>query len=49
VGIGRIEDILDAQKLEGQGDEENVVRGVAALDDIETPPKVDPPGVEEFQ
>ena len=40
-----IKDVLDAQQLEWQSDEKNIVGRVASLNDIETPEEINPPCV----
>lgn len=43
-----VKHVLDAEKLEWKGYEENIVRRVAPLNDMEAAPKVDPPRVHYF-
>ena len=43
-----VEDILHAQQLERQGDQEDIVGRIAALNDVKAAPQIDPPGVEEL-
>jgi hypothetical protein len=40
-----IEDVRDSQDLKWQSNQENVIRRVAPLDDMEPVAQIDPPGV----
>src|SRR5262245_21075743 len=43
-----IENILHAEKLEWQGHQEDIVRRIASLQDMEPVTQEDPPGIEEL-
>src|ERR1700722_8742920 len=43
-----IEDVFHPQQFEGQRNQENVVRGVAALNDLKAAPQINPPGKPEL-
>jgi len=48
IRVVMIEDVFDAQEFKRQRDQENVVGRIAALNDMESAPQKDPPGVQEF-
>src|SRR5262252_6847690 len=43
-----IENIFHPEEFEWQGHQEDIVRRIASLQDVEPVPKEDPPGIEEF-
>ena len=43
-----IEDILDAQKFEGHGNQKNIVGRITALNHIDTVPEIDPRRIQKF-
>ncbi len=43
-----VEDIFDAKKFERQGNQKNIVGGIATLNDLKTVPQINPPGVHEL-
>src|SRR5271166_60622 len=43
--IVMVEDVLDPNKFEGQGDQENIVWRIAALDYMESASQIDPPRI----
>src|ERR1035437_73838 len=43
-----IEDVLDPEDFEEQGNQENIVRGIAALNHVKPSPQIDPPGEKEL-
>jgi hypothetical protein len=43
-----IEDIFDPEEFERQSNQDNIVRGIAPLNDMKTVPKIDFPSVQKL-
>jgi hypothetical protein len=49
VRVVMVKNVFDSEYFEGQGDQKNVVRRVASLNNVEAMPQIDPQCVQEFQ